>query len=31
MKEAAELGEDQPISLFNEQVAVEGEPQWGMV
>lgn len=30
MKEAAELGEDQPISLFNEQVAVEGEPQWGM-
>ncbi|MCR9132561.1 MAG: TAT-variant-translocated molybdopterin oxidoreductase [bacterium] len=30
MKEAAELGEDQPISLFNEQTAVEGEPQWGM-
>ncbi len=30
MKEAAALGEDQPISLFNEQVAVEGEPQWGM-
>ncbi len=30
MKEAADLGEDQPISLFNEQVAVEGEPQWGM-
>lgn len=30
MKEAAELGEDQPISLFNEQTAVEGEPQWGL-
>lgn len=30
MKEAAVLGEDQPISLFNEQVAPEGEPQWGM-
>ncbi len=30
MKEAADLGEDQPISLFNEQVAPEGEPQWGM-
>jgi len=30
MKEAAALGEDQPISLFNEQTATEGEPQWGM-
>ncbi len=30
MKEAAELGEDQPISLFNEQTYPESEPQWGM-
>ena len=30
MKEAAELGEDQPISLFNEQTYPDYEPQWGM-
>jgi molybdopterin-containing oxidoreductase family iron-sulfur binding subunit len=30
IKEANEVGEDQPISLFNEQMAVPGEPQWGM-
>tara|TARA_R110000868_G_scaffold383578_9_gene650719 strand:+ start:9820 stop:12867 length:3048 start_codon:yes stop_codon:yes gene_type:complete len=30
MKEAAELGEDQPISLFDEQTYSADEPQWGM-
>lgn len=30
MKEAAELGEDAPISLFNEQTYSSDEPQWGM-
>lgn len=30
MKEAAELDEDQPISLFNEQTYSADEPQWGM-
>lgn len=30
MKEAAELGEDKPISLFNEQEYSSKEPQWGM-
>lgn len=30
IKEAAELGEDQPISLFNEQTYPDYEPQWGM-
>ena len=30
MKEAEEMGEEQPISLFNEQTYPEGEPQWGM-
>lgn len=30
MKEAADLGEDQPISLFDEQTYSANEPQWGM-
>jgi len=30
LKEAAKLNESQPISLFNEQVWPEYEPQWGM-
>lgn len=30
MKEAAELGEDAPISLFDEQTYPDSEPQWGM-
>lgn len=30
MKEAAEMGEDQPISLFDEQTYPDYEPQWGM-
>lgn len=30
MKEAAELDEDQPISLFDEQTYSADEPQWGM-
>lgn len=30
MKEAAELGEDVPISLFDEQTYPKDEPQWGM-
>lgn len=30
MKEAAEMGENQPISLFDEQTYPDYEPQWGM-
>jgi molybdopterin-containing oxidoreductase family iron-sulfur binding subunit len=30
LKEAAELNEDKPVSLFNEQVWPDYEPQWGM-
>lgn len=30
IKEAEELGEDQPISLFDEQTYSDSEPQWGM-
>ncbi|WP_428236184.1 TAT-variant-translocated molybdopterin oxidoreductase [Gracilimonas sp.] len=30
MKEAEEMGEDQPISLFDEQTYPDHEPQWGM-
>ncbi len=30
MKEAAEKGEDVPISLFDEQTFPDSEPQWGM-
>jgi MoCo/4Fe-4S cofactor protein with predicted Tat translocation signal len=30
MKEAAEKGEDVPISLFDEQTYPDSEPQWGM-
>ncbi len=30
MKEAAEKGENAPVSLFDEQTFPEGEPQWGM-
>lgn len=30
MKEAAKLNEDAPVSLFNEQVWPDYEPQWGM-
>ncbi|MEO1022434.1 MAG: TAT-variant-translocated molybdopterin oxidoreductase [Bacteroidota bacterium] len=30
LKEAAAKGEDEPISLFDEQVYPEYEPQWGM-
>ncbi|WP_395068894.1 TAT-variant-translocated molybdopterin oxidoreductase [Gracilimonas sp.] len=30
MKEAAEMGEDEPISLFDEQTFPDYEPQWGM-
>ena len=30
MEEAEELGEDQPISLFDEQTYPESEPQWGL-
>ncbi|SMO44162.1 TAT-variant-translocated molybdopterin oxidoreductase [Gracilimonas mengyeensis] len=30
MKEAKEMGEDEPISLFDEQTYPDYEPQWGM-
>lgn len=30
MAEAEEMGEDKPISLFNEQIYSDSEPQWGM-
>lgn len=30
MKEAEEIGEDVPISLFDEQTYPDSEPQWGM-